>query len=82
MNGLIRKLIIGKDPKDAMAYWVGMPVGRNKESKVSAITFDDRSFETKNRSRYFVYLQEQDGSQVLWKVIDNMSCIIEFDLNF
>lgn len=82
MNGLIRKIVVGKNPKDAMAYWVGMVVNKNTQSKVSAIMFDERSFETKNRSRYFIYLQEQDGSQVLWKAVDEMPCIVEFDLNF
>jgi len=82
MNGLIRKIVIGKNPKDAMAYWVGMVVNKDNNSKVSAIMFDERSFEIKNRSRYFIYLQEEDGSQVLWKAIDEMPCIVEFDLNF
>jgi len=82
MDGLIRKIVIGKNPKDAMAYWVGMVVNKDNGSKVSAIIFDERSFETKNRSRYFIYLQEKDGSQVLWKAIDEMPCIVEFDLNF
>jgi hypothetical protein len=82
MNGLIRKIVIGKNPKDAMAYWVGMVVNKDSNSKVSAIMFDERSFEIKNRSRYFIYLQEEDGSQVLWKAIDEMPCIVEFDLNF
>ena len=27
MDGLIRKIIIGRDPKDAMAYYVGMRAG-------------------------------------------------------
>ena len=26
-EGLIRKIIIGRDPKDAMAYYVGMRAG-------------------------------------------------------
>lgn len=82
MNGLIRKIVVGNNFKDGMAYQIGMPVGKNKESKVSAIEFDERSYELKDKRRYFIYLQEADGSQVLWKVIDEMSCVIEFDLNF
>ena len=27
MEGLIRKIIIGRDPKDGMAYYVGMKAG-------------------------------------------------------
>ena len=39
MEGLIRKIIIGKDPKDGMAYYVGMRAGKGT---VSAIIEDER----------------------------------------
>jgi len=35
---MIRKIIIGRDPKDAMAYYVGMRAGAGK---VSAIVQDE-----------------------------------------
>jgi hypothetical protein len=38
MQGLIRKIIVGRDPKDAMAYYVGMKAGTGK---VSAIVLDE-----------------------------------------
>ena len=38
MDGLIRKIIIGRDPKDAMAYYVGMRAGGGE---VSTIIMDD-----------------------------------------
>ena len=38
MEGVIRKIIIGRDPKDAMAYYVGMRAGKNT---VSAIVNDE-----------------------------------------
>ena len=28
MEGLIRKIVIGKEPKDGMAYYIGMRAGR------------------------------------------------------
>ena len=34
MEGLIRKIIIGKDPKDAMAYYVGMRAGGGEVSTI------------------------------------------------
>ena len=34
MDGLIRKIIIGKDPKDAMAYYIGMRAGGGKVSTI------------------------------------------------
>lgn len=79
MEGLIRKIIIGRDPKDAMAYYVGMNAGRGE---VSAIVMDDKHLHVHGKKRYLVYLQEEDGSQVLWKVVDDMPCLLEFDLNF
>ena len=78
MNGVIRKIIIGRDPKDAMAYYVGMRAG---SGEVSAIVLDDEHLHRYGKKRYLVYIQNQDG-QMLWKSVDDMPCILEFDLNF
>tara|TARA_R100000742_G_C4214640_1_gene40061 strand:- start:78 stop:314 length:237 start_codon:yes stop_codon:yes gene_type:complete len=78
MDGIIRKIIIGRDPKDAMAYYVGMRAGNGE---VSAIVLDDRHLHNHGKTRYLVYLQREDG-QILWKAVDEMPCIIEFDCNF
>jgi hypothetical protein len=79
MQELIRKIIIGKNPKDAMAYYIGMKAG---DKKVSAIVLDESILHRFNIKRYLIYLQSEDGSQVLWKSVDDMPCIIEFDCNF
>ena len=78
MEGIIRKIIIGRDPKDAMAYYIGMRAGGGK---VSTILLDERHLAHYNKKRYLVYINIDD-SQVLRKAIDDMSCIVEFDLNF
>ena len=78
MNGVIRKIIIGRDPKDAMAYYVGMRAG---SGEVSAIVLDEEHLVRYNKKRYLVYIQN-DGGQVIWKSVDDMPCILEFDLNF
>ena len=78
MNGVIRKIIIGRDPKDAMAYYVGMRAG---SGEVSAIVLDDEHLHRYSKKRYLVYIQNNEG-QMLWKSVDNMPCILEFDLNF
>ena len=78
MDGLIRKIIIGRDPKDAMAYFVGMRAGKGK---VSAIIMDEEHLFRFQKKRYLVYLQSDNG-QVLWKSVDDMPCIIEYDCNF
>ena len=78
MEGLIRKFIIGLDPKYAMAYFVGMRAG---QGKVSTIELDGRHLHQYGKMRYLVYIQTDEG-QVLWKSVDDMPCIIEYDLNF
>ena len=78
MEGLIRKIIIGRDPKDAMAYYIGMRAG---SGQVSAIILEEEHLYKHGKKRYLVYLM-QESSQVLWKCVDDMPCIIEYDCNF
>lgn len=77
-EGLIRKIVIGRDPKDSMAYYVGMKAG---DGKVSAILEDDRYLHRYGIKRYLVYVENKEGT-VLWKAVDSMPCTLEFDLNF
>jgi len=78
MDGLIRKIVIGKDPKNGMAYYVGMPAGKGK---VSAIIEDMKHLHDYGKKRYLVYIEDEDGT-VLWKAVDDMPCMLEFDLKF
>ena len=78
MDGLIRKLVIGRDPKNGMAYFIGMRAG---ESQVSAIIQDDSYLHKFGECRYLVYIENEEGT-VLWKAVDEMPCLIEFDLDF
>tara|TARA_R100001086_G_C11821409_1_gene254168 strand:+ start:1022 stop:1258 length:237 start_codon:yes stop_codon:yes gene_type:complete len=78
MEGLIRKIVVGKDPKDGMAYYIGMRAG---SGKISAIIEDERHLYKHGKTRYLVYV-EQNDENMLWKAIDDMSCLLEFDLNF
>lgn len=79
-EGLVRKLVIGKDPKNAMAYYVGMTVGKNG-GVVSTIIIDDKHLYKYGKVRYLVYIS-LDDAQILWKSVDDMPCIVEYDLNF
>ena len=54
MDGVIRKIVIGKDPKDAMAYYIGMRAGRGE---VSAIVHDEKYLHRYGKSRYLIYLE-------------------------
>lgn len=78
MEGLIRKIIVGRDPKNGMAYYVGMRAG---SGNVSAIVEDERTLVKYGKKRYLVYIENEDGN-VLWKAIDEMPCVLEFDLSF
>ena len=71
--------MVGRDPKDAMAYYVGMRAGTGK---VSTIVQDERHLYKYGTTRYFVYVEDEDSIQTLWKAIDNMPCMLEFDCNF
>lgn len=75
---MIRKIIIGRDPKDAMAYYIGMRAGAGK---VVAITEDGVYLHKYNKKRYLVYIENEQGT-MLWKAVDDMPCILEYDLNF
>jgi len=78
MEGLIRKIIVGKDPKNGMAYYIGMRAG---DGKVSAILEDDRTLVNYGKKRYLIYIENEEGN-ILWKAMDEMPCMLEFDLNF
>ena len=78
MEGLIRKLVIGPDPKNGMAYFLGMRAGENK---VSAILQDESYLYKYGKCRYLVYIEGKEGT-VLWKAVDDMPCLLEFDLDF
>jgi hypothetical protein len=79
MEGLIRKIVIGRDPKDGMAYYVGMNAGSG--GRVSAIIQDESYLHKFAKIRYLVYIEDEEGTQ-LWKAVDEMPCILEFDLKF
>jgi len=78
MEGLIRKIVIGRDPKNGMAYYIGMRAG---DGKVSAILEDERHLMKYGKVRYLIYIEREDGT-LLWKAVDEMPCLLEFDLNF
>ena len=42
---------------------------------------DERALVKYNKKRYLVYIETDEGT-LLWKAVDDMPCILEFDLNF
>lgn len=76
--GLIRKIIIGPNPKDAMAYYVGMRAGPRE---VTAILLDDEYLHRYSKPRYLIYVEGDEGT-TLWKSVVDAPVVIEYDLNF
>lgn len=75
---IIRKIIIGTDPKDGMAYFLGMRAGGGE---VAAIVMDSEHLARYSMKRYLVYIENDEGT-MLWKAVDNMPCIVEYDCRF
>jgi len=75
---MIRKIVIGRDPKDAMAYYIGMRAGTGK---VSAILLDEQHLHKYGSKKYLIYTENEEGTMV-WKAVDGMPCIVEYDLKF
>lgn len=76
---LIRKIVIGQNPKDAMAYFVGQRAG---EAVVDSIILDERALAKYGVRRYLVYIRDDQRGTMLWKTVENMPCLIEHDCNF
>lgn len=76
---IIRKIIIGRDPKNALAYVLGMKAG---SGVVSGIMHDDRALHTYGINRYVIYIFQEGEGNIMWKTIDNMPVIVEYDCNF
>lgn len=75
---MIRKIIVGPNPKDAMAYVVGMRAGTGE---VDSIVRDDVALYKYGRTIFRIYIKNEDGVME-WKSIENMPVMLEYDLNF
>ena len=75
---LIRKIIVGPNPLNAMAYYVGQNVGL---SKIEAIVLDLQYLEQFGKEKFRVYIKDDRGI-MCWKTIMNENVIYENDCNF
>lgn len=75
---MIRKIIVGPNPKDAMAYVVGMKAGTGE---VDSIVRDETALYKYSRTIYRIFIRTEDGVME-WKAIENMPVMLEYDLNF
>jgi hypothetical protein len=75
---LIRKIIAGNDPLKALAYYVGQKAG---DGEIHAIMLDGQYLVRHGERRYMIYLIK-NNSIMLWKTIESMPTIVEYDCNF
>jgi len=72
---MIRKIVIGLNPKDAMAYYIGMNAG---DGKIVAI---EKNFSEFGDVVILIFIQTEQGTS-LWKEVMGMPMIIEYDCKF
>ena len=72
---MIRKIVIGLNPKDAMAYYIGMNAG---DGKIVAI---EKNFSEFGDVVILIFIQTEQGTS-LWKEVMGMPIIIEYDCKF
>jgi hypothetical protein len=72
---MIRKIVIGVNPKDAMAYYIGMNAG---DGKIVAI---EKNFNDFGEPVVLIFIQTDQGTSV-WKEVFSMPMIIEYDCKF
>jgi len=75
---IIRKIVVGINPKDAMAYVVG---GNAGVGKVVRIELDERELVLNNTRKYDVFVESDNGS-FIWKSIHGLPVIVEYDCEF
>ena len=78
MEQPIRKLICGQDPKNGFAFVVGQKVYGGGE--IHAIALDCRAEQLYGRSRYLIYVENEEGI-ILWKAVDGLPVIVEYDID-
>jgi hypothetical protein len=77
---LIRKISVGPNPKDCMAYSIGQTV-IDGNYKITDIVLNDRVMHETSVHRYDIWV-EKNNERFLWKSVVNSTCIIENDLKF
>lgn len=78
-SSIIRKIVVGADPKNGLAYKLNNPVG---PYTIVDIHLDERALSLHGLERYLVYVQSEDGSIMLWKAISGCPVMLEFDIEF
>lgn len=81
--GKIRKIIVGRDPKDALTYEVGKVFSLPKAETltVTEIVRDENSFYYFGSVTYIVYAKlSGKGEAIMWKYFENHCVIVECEI--
>lgn len=76
---MIRKIIIGVNPLKAMAYYVGQKAG---DSIVDTIILDEKHLHKYGQNRYLIYIKNPEEGIMLWKSVEGMPVLIEYNCEF
>lgn len=76
---MIRKIIIGQNPLKAMAYYIGQKAG---ESIVDTIVLDEKYLYKYGSKRYLIYIKHPEEGVMLWKSVEDMPVLIEYNCDF
>ena len=72
---IIRKIVVGINPKDAMVFFVGMRAGGGE-------VVDIRESDGISGSVSYEVWIEADDSSYIWKKIQGLPVLIEYDCHF
>jgi len=77
----IRKITIGFEPKDAMAFVIGqIAAGKDSGYRVSSIIEEQKHFILFGVKRYNVYIATIKGDDVMWKSFESVPVTLEYFL--
>jgi|Laugresbdmm110dd_1035094.scaffolds.fasta_scaffold25041_3 hypothetical protein len=78
--GIIRKIVVGHNPKDeGMAFVVGNKFG---DKLITDIVEDINQFHIFGKVRFLIYVKINGrGEHMLWKSLDGVPVTIEYDLS-
>ncbi len=79
-KGIIRKIILGADPMQGLAFTVGQEVGQGREFKITRIIEDEVVFYKFGAIEYLVYVESDKTEEEIWKVFKEIPISVEYFL--
>lgn len=75
-SGVIRRIIIGMNPKDGMSFTAGQAMG---PLTICDIIKDKNYFYKFGKIRFLIYVMKAKGGKILWKEFIDMPLTVEYD---